>query len=66
MFAEGGAGVAITLTPGVGGVLQVFLDGEKVYDKKDEDNQTPHLNRVKEIRAALSERLAAVPAGDDD
>ena len=66
MFAEGGKGVAITLTPGIGGVLQVFLDGEKVYDKKEEDSQTPHLNRVKEIRTALRERLLAVPAGADD
>jgi len=46
--------------------LQVFLDGEKLYDKKEEDNQTPNLNRVKEIRTALSERLEAVPAGADD
>ena len=66
MFAEGGNDVAITVTPGVGGVLQVFIDGEKVYDKKEEDNQTPHLNRVKEIRTALKERLEAVPAGADD
>jgi predicted Rdx family selenoprotein len=66
LFAEGGKAVAITVTPGVGGVLQVFLDGEKVYDKKEDGNQTPHLNRVKEIRAALSERLAAVPAAADD
>ena len=58
--------MAITVTPGVGGVLQVFLDGEKVYDKKEDGNQTPHLNRVKEIRTALSERLEAVPAGADD
>ena len=46
--------------------MQVCLDGEKVYDKKEDGNQTPHLNRVKEIRAALSERLEAVPAAADD
>ena len=66
IFAEGGKDVAITITPGVAGVLQVYLDGEKVYDKKEEDNQTPHLNRVKEIRAAVRERLAAVAVEADD
>ena len=66
LFAEGGKEVSIKITPGDSGVLQVFLDGEKVYDKKEDGNQTPHLNRVKEIRAALRERLAAVGAAADD
>ena len=39
--AEGGSDVAITVKPGVGGVLQVFVDGDKIYDKVEEDNQTP-------------------------
>ena len=54
------------MTPGVSGVLQVFVDGDKIYDKKEEDNQTPTLNRVKELRAALRERLASAVAADDD
>ena len=65
-FAEAGKDVAIKLTPGVSGVLQVFVDGDKIYDKKEEDNQTPTLNRVKELRAALRERLASAVAADDD
>ena len=65
-FAEGGGDVAITITPGVSGVLQVHLDGEKIYDKKEEGSQTPHLTRVKEIRAAIREKLAAVTAAAGD
>ena len=37
IFAEGGNDVAITMTPGVGGVLQIFADGDKLFDKADED-----------------------------
>ena len=66
MFAEADSDVAITLTPGDGGVLQVILDGEKVYDKNEEGKETPHLNRVKEIRAALREKMAAPVAAADD
>ena len=65
IFAEGGKDVAIKITPGVGGILQVFVDGDKVYDKKDEDNQTPNLNRVKQIRAVVKERLGALVPADE-
>ena len=64
LFAEGGNNVAIKVTPGVGGILQVFVDGDKVYDKKEEDNETPNLNRVKQIRAVIRERLEAMVAAD--
>ena len=57
--------VAITITPGVAGILQVFVDGDKIYDKKEEDNQTPHLNRVKELKAIVKDRLGAAVAADD-
>ena len=65
LFAEGGKDVAIKITPGVGGILQVFLDGEKIYDKAEEDGQFPTLPRVKQMRAVLKEALSAVPVGDD-
>ena len=65
-FAEGGKDVAITITPGEKGVLQVIVDGEKIYDKKEEDNLTPTLTRVKEMRAIIRDKLAAVTAAADD
>ncbi len=57
--------VAVTITPGVAGILQVFVDGDKIYDKKEEDNQTPHLNRVKELKAIVKDRLGVAVAADD-
>ena len=65
LFAEGGKNVAIKMTPGVGGILQVFIDGDKVFDKKEEDNQTPNLNRVKQIRAVVRERIEALVPADE-
>jgi selenoprotein W-related protein len=56
-FAEGGSSVAIKLTPGDSGILQVFLDGKKLYDKKEEGGQFPNVPHVKELRAALRKRL---------
>ena len=62
IFAEGGKDVAIKVTPGVGGILQVFAGGEKLYDKAEEDGQFPNLPRVKQLRAAIKEKLEALPA----
>ena len=62
-FAEGGKEVAITLTPGESGILQVHVDGDKIFDKKEEDGQHPDLNRVKEMRAVIKGRLGAAVAG---
>jgi len=57
-FAEGGSDVAIKVTPGTGGILQVFADGDKIYDRADEDGEYPGLPRVKEMRAVIKEKLA--------
>ena len=60
-FAECGNDIAIKITPGVGGIFQVFADGDKIYDKNGEENGVlPNLPRVKELRAALREKLSAL------
>ena len=64
-YAVGGGDVATTITPGVAGILQVFVDGDKIYDKKEEGNQTPHLNRVKELKAIIKDRLSTAVAAAD-
>ena len=66
-FAEGGNKITLKLTPGAGGILQVFVDGDKIFDKKEEDNQYPDLPRVKQMRATLRDRLAStVEVAADD
>ena len=66
IFAEGGKDVAIKITPGTGGILQVFADGEKIYDKAEEDGQFPNLPRVKQMRAIVKDKLLSAVAADDN
>ena len=64
-FAEGGKEVAIKITPGTAGILQVFVDGDKIYDKKEEDGQFPTLPRVKAMRAIIRDKLSVAVAADN-
>jgi predicted Rdx family selenoprotein len=66
LFAEGGKDVAIKMTPGVAGILQVYVDGDKIFDKKEEDGKFPDLPRVKQMRAVVKERLQALVPADDN
>ena len=66
MFAEGGKEVAIKMTPGVAGILQVFVDGDKIFDKKEEDGKFPDLPRVKQMRAVVRDKLEALVPADDN
>ena len=66
MFAEGGKEVAIKMTPGVAGILQVYVDGDKIFDKKEEDGKFPDLPRVKQMRAVVRDRLEALVLADDN
>ena len=62
-FATGGTDVAISLTPGDNGVLTVHVDGDKIFDKTEEGSH-PNLDRVKELKAIVKERLAMAVAAD--
>ena len=55
-FAEGGSSVAITITPGENGILQVIVDGEKIFDK-DDDGKHPELTRVKAMRSVIRQKI---------
>ena len=64
-FAEGGKEIALKLTPSSSGDLRVYVDGEKIFDRKEEDDVYPTLPRVKDMRGIIRDKLAAaVPAGD--
>jgi predicted Rdx family selenoprotein len=63
-FAEAGKNVAITLTPGDSGVLQVIVDGEKIFDKMEEGGIHVDLPRLKQMRAHVREKMAATAAAD--
>ena len=57
LFAAGGPDVNVTVRGSTGGVFQVKLNGELVFDKKSEGNKTPDLGRAKEIKAQLKQMI---------
>ncbi|MQF69504.1 hypothetical protein FIM12_04130 [SAR202 cluster bacterium AD-804-J14_MRT_500m] len=56
-----GKDVGISLTPGANGRLEVYVDGEKIFDRHEEDGKYPDLTRVRELRAIIEEKVAAAP-----
>ena len=42
--------------------MEVFVDGEKVFDKKAEGNIYPDLARVRKMKEIINERIASVEA----
>ena len=59
IFAAGGPQVGITMTPGGGGVFEVKLDGQMLYDKKAA-GKFPDLTDAKAIKAEVKNRLEAM------
>ena len=64
-FRAYGPDAAVTISPRGQGIMEVFLDGERIFDKKGEGNIFPDLKRVREMREIVAEKIAgavAVPA----
>ena len=49
--------IAIKLTPADSGRLEVYLDGDKIYDVKDENRVYPNLTRVNELKMVVAEKM---------
>jgi predicted Rdx family selenoprotein len=54
----------ITLTPAEKGVFEVYLDGKKVYDRKEPGavDFLPALREIHKIRETIRQTLAGEPA----
>ena len=48
--------VAIKVTPSNKGRLEVYLDGEKIFDRK-EAGAFPDLSKVNELKMAIAEKI---------
>jgi predicted Rdx family selenoprotein len=64
-FRAFGKDAAISLTPGANGRFEVYLDGEKIFDRKEEGNIYPELSRVRKMKQVIKEKLDAMPAAAD-
>jgi selT/selW/selH-like putative selenoprotein len=64
-FRSFGPDVGISLTPGANGRLEVYLDGEKIFDRKEEaDGKYPDLARVRELKQQIKAKLDSLVAAD--
>ena len=64
-FRHFGPDVSLAISPRGQGIMEVFVDGERIFDKKGEGNIYPDLARVRKMREVIAERIAnavAVPA----
>ena len=57
-----GATVALTITPVSEGRLEIYMDGQKLFDRKEEGGAFPDLRKVKQLKKVLQERMTAVSA----
>jgi predicted Rdx family selenoprotein len=66
-FRHFGPDVAISILPRDKGIMEVFLNGEAIFDKKAEGNTYPDLKRVREMMAVITTKIASLePAPADD
>ncbi len=63
-FRAFGGDAAIAITPKGDGIMEVFANGEKIFDKKEEGY--PDLAKVRKIRAAIAERIEGALVASDD
>ncbi len=64
-FAAYGPDAAISLTPGAHGRIEVYVDGEKIFDKREEGKVYPNLARVRQMKEVIKAKLDSVPAHAD-
>jgi predicted Rdx family selenoprotein len=64
-FRAYGGDVAVSLTPGANGRFEVYLDGEKIFDRKEENNIYPDLGRVRKMKQVIQAKLESVAAAAD-
>ncbi len=66
-FRHFGPDAAIAISPRGQSIMEVFVDGERIYDKKGEGNIFPDLKRVRTMLQFVRdkiENLEPVPADD--
>ena len=63
MFAVFGKDLAIQLTPAGGGRFEVYLDGKKIWDKKEAPGKPyPSLAIIHDLVPVVQKAMEAIPA----
>ena len=61
IWHEFGKDVPVTIIPVADERLEVYLDGEVIYDRIEEGRNYPDMRRVRAIRTSIRDRLASLP-----
>jgi predicted Rdx family selenoprotein len=56
-FKAFGPDASVTISPRGQGVMEVFVDGERIFDKKGEGEIFPDLKRVRAMTKFISEKI---------
>ena len=66
-FRAYGPDVAVTISPRGQSIMEVFLDGERIFDKLGEGNVFPDLARIREMKQIIAAKIASLEsvAADD-
>ena len=56
-FKAFGPDASVTISPRGQGVMEVFVDGERIFDKKGEGDIFPDLKRVRAMTKFISEKI---------
>jgi predicted Rdx family selenoprotein len=57
IFHEFEADAPVTLIPVGGGRLEVYANGEKLFDRKAEGGAYPEMRRMREIKREIQKRI---------
>ena len=49
--------VAVKLTPSDRGRFEIYLDGEKIFDRFEEEAEHPSYQKVNELKMVVAERV---------
>ena len=66
-FRAYGPDVAVTISPRGQSIMEVFLDGERIFDKLGEGNIFPDLARIRGMKQVITAKIASLePVAADD
>lgn len=60
IWHEFGDDAPVTMIPVAGGRLELYANGERLFDRKEEGGAYPEMRRMREIKRAISARLEAM------
>jgi predicted Rdx family selenoprotein len=65
-FRKFGPDVAVAISPRGQGIMEVFVDGERIFDKKGEGDIFPDLKRVRSMVQFVADKIESLEPAPAD